>query len=236
MFELNETYTNRIGTYVVKSIDGPKMTVQYEDGTSATLRMDIQYRIWENILVEREAAEAKAIKKTRKKVVSQTRHFIKTVTVDEEELAIPGLKRRICAIMPDAGLKVGDRLIYFAPELEVFFAVVTLTGEPKKAKAIDYGFGSDKKAKVLLYAIDIDGQIFALENAVSAETVELESMPEHSDKLRMPNQFLPVSEDDFELLAELIVEIDTEIDEDEVDEDEEEAADPDEMAEPLIED
>ena len=54
MFEVGGEYANRNGKYKVLEINDPKMTVEYEDGTTAELRMNIQERIWENIQAEKE--------------------------------------------------------------------------------------------------------------------------------------------------------------------------------------
>ena len=40
--------------YKVLSIDGQTMSVRYEDGTEADLKIHIQERIWENIVAEQE--------------------------------------------------------------------------------------------------------------------------------------------------------------------------------------
>lgn len=230
MFEVNETYANRKGNYKVKEINGPKMAVEYEDGSTATLNMAIQYRIWENIVVERAAAEAKRLSSTRRNANKQnTRFYIKTMLVsDEPDLAIPGLRQRIAAAPEDTVLAVGDRLIYYAIEPQCFFAVTTITGSAKPGKAKDYLFGVDESA-IFLFPIDIDAHIITVKMAVSVDGVELESLPNYRSDLMAPSTFHAINEDDFELLAELITEFDAEIDEDEDDDDDEddERDDPD---------
>jgi hypothetical protein len=215
VFEENGTYTNRKGTYTVLAINGPKMTVRYEDGTEADLRVNIQERIWENILAEREAAAARA----RKRTTSQgTNYYIKTLSLDEDDLGIPGLRQRVAASGVETHLVPGDRLIYFGVEPMVFFAVVTVTTAPKRTLAADYMFGVDPDTEIFLYPIDVDAQILSVDAAIGVDSAELESLPNHRAALREPDQFLAINEDDFELLAELITEIDAD-DEDEDDED-----------------
>ena len=58
MFELNGVYRNRIGEYTVLALNGPRMTVRYADGSEAELNVNIQARIWENIVAEQEARAA----------------------------------------------------------------------------------------------------------------------------------------------------------------------------------
>jgi hypothetical protein len=220
VFELNEIYANRKGNYKVLEINGPKMTVEYEDGTTATLNMAIQYRIWENIVVERAAAEAKRLSSTRRSANKQnTRFYIKTMLVsDEPDLAIPGLRQRIAAAPVGTLLSVGDRLIYYAIEPQRFFAVTTITGSSKSGKAKDYLFGDDE-SEIDLYPIDIDSHIITVKMAVPIDGVELESLPDYRVDLATPSTFHAINEDDFEMLSELVMEVDDDFDEDEDDDD-----------------
>jgi hypothetical protein len=61
MFEINGVYANRKGEYTVIALNPPRMTVRYADGTEADLKIEMQERIWENIRVEYEAAQAKKV-------------------------------------------------------------------------------------------------------------------------------------------------------------------------------
>jgi hypothetical protein len=221
VFELNKEYANRKGNYTVISIDDPKMTVRYEDGSTATLNMAIQFRIWENIEVERAAQEAKRSSSERSKANKEhTRFYIKTMSVsDEPDLSIPGLRQRIAAAPEGTELAVGDRLIYFAIEPQKFFAVVTITGDPKKGKAKDYLFGADN-SPILLFPIDVDAHIALVKLAISVEGVELESLPDYREELVVRSVLHTINEDDFELLAELVMEMDQESEEEDDDDDE----------------
>lgn len=214
MFEVNGTYENRKGVYTVVSINGPKMTVRYEDGTSADLRINIQERIWENIVAEREAAAAKAAKRPTSSNPDGI-FFIKTISVAEEsDLAIPGLKQRVSAAPDEVELGVGARLIYFAVEPALFFAVATVTAKPKSGRAKDYMYGTDPKAKINVYPIDVDAHIEDMELAIGVDVMELESIPNHAQVLVTPYLYHKINEDDFELLAELIAEVGEEEDAD----------------------
>lgn len=218
MFQLNETYANRKGNYIVLAIDGDKMTVRYADGSRAELRMEIQERIWQNIQAEREAAAARARHRSAGLGVN---HFIKTLSLDEDDFSIPGLRQRVAAASFATTLNPGDRLIYFAVEPMVFFAVATVTAPPRRAVAKEFMFGDDPDAEINLYPIDVDAHLLTVDAAVSVDSAELESLPNHRTRLRTPDIFLPISEDDFELLAELLMEIDSEdeeLDDDDLDE------------------
>jgi hypothetical protein len=222
MFEVNGEYANRKGTYTVLAIDGPIMSVRYKDGTRADLKINIQERIWENILVEREAAAAKSSsrKRTRAKVtVSDVGHYIKVVSIPPgEELAFPGWETRVVMIddmNKDKLLKKGDRLIYYALEAKVFFAVATVTGDPFSADPKKYTFVVNAK-KADFCQIDVDSDTGKLESGVDLDTIELESCPDFGTKQVIPEAFCPINEDDFELLAEALTEV-TELVEDSAD-------------------
>jgi hypothetical protein len=57
-FEVGKTYRNRSGEYVVKEIEGDRMTIRYADGRSLVTNVRIQARIWENIQFEKQMAMA----------------------------------------------------------------------------------------------------------------------------------------------------------------------------------
>ena len=212
MFEVNGTYANRIGTYTVLALNGRKMRVRYEDGNEADLNINIQERIWENVIAERLAAAVKATK-SRKATVATVSHYIKTITVDDETFDTPGLKQRLAVAGLEPKFTPGDRLLYFSVEKRLFFAVATVTTKPKNGKAKDYDFGTNRAAKVLVYPIDVDAQIIDPENAIDLDSAELESVDINAEELRMPDLFIKISEDDFELLGEQIMEFDEEIEE-----------------------
>ncbi len=218
MFEVNGNYANRKGNYTVLSLDGDKMSVRYDDGSEAKLKIALQERIWVNIAVERQAQAAKEAA-NRPKSTSTSNFYIKTLSIYEEnDLLVPGLRLRQAAALKDSKLQLGDRFIYYAVEPELFFAVVTVTAKPKKGKAVDYLFGDDPKLKIEVYPIDIDAHIESFESAVAVDATELESLPNHREKLRTPHQYLAINEDDFELLAELIMEVGESDDSDDEDE------------------
>ena len=209
MFEINGTYANRKGKYTVLAINGSKMHVRYEDGNEADLNIERQERIWENIAVEIEAQEAK--KTTRaSKGISIDQHFFQCIHVpDVEELTFPGWPEKVIIARrkEDAEMvKKGDRVILYLIELQVFYAVITITNDGVKKKPKDYFYNIDEK-KALFFSFDIDAEAPSLETAVSIDTVELESYPNLAKTRLEPDAYLKVSEDDFELLAELLAEV-----------------------------
>jgi hypothetical protein len=213
MFELNGKYANRKGTYTVLAIDGPIMSVRYTDGTHADLKINIQERIWENIQAEQEASAAKSSTRKRQRktsVVSNVGHYIKVVSIPPgEELVFPGWEARVVMLdstKKEGQVKKGDRLIYFAQELQIFFAVATVTGDAFKANPKKYTFVVDAK-KADFCPIDIDADTGKLENGVHLDSIELESCPGFSAQPVDPESFCPISEDDFELLSEALTEV-----------------------------
>ncbi len=230
MFEVNGEYANRKGTYTVLAIDGPIMSVRYADGTNADLKINIQERIWENIVAEQEEIAAKSSSRKRKRTanpVSNVGHYIKVVSIPPgEELVFPGWEARVVLVDEDKNIKSGDRLIAYAQEAQVFFAVATVTGDVFTADPKKYTFVIDT-AKSSFCPIDIDADTVTLENGVPLDSIELESCPEFSKKPVPPESFCPINEDDFELLAEAVTEV-TEfieeviLDEDDFDDEEDE--------------
>ena len=225
MFEINGTYANRKGTYTVLSMDPPKMTVRYEDGSITDLNIDIQRRIWENILSEEEARAATRIARQRR-ASQDTRFLIKTLSmVMEEDLSVPGWRERTI-VVDESGpqLRPGDRVLFFAVEDQVFFAVATVTGPPAESAPKGFFFSEEEVQSLRFYPIDLDEHTYNLEKAVDLDSVELESAPNYRRQLQKPNVFLQINEDDFELVAELLTEI-TEEEEEDFEEAEEEEED-----------
>jgi hypothetical protein len=226
MFEVNATYANRKGTYTVLEVHPPKMTVRYEDGTTAELNMNIQARIWENIQSEQEARQAAREARQRRKKPG-SRHFIKSISLEaEEDLTLPGWRERFTVAHEDSPkLYLGDRILYYAVDEKVFFALATVTG-PESETVPKGFFYSDKEAQTLrFYPIELEEHAFDLSNALKLEQVELESEPDYRRLLQQPNHFLEVSEDDFEVIAETLSEAADEEDEDFDEEDTEEEED-----------
>jgi hypothetical protein len=223
MFEVDETYANRRGKYTVLSVKPPKMTVRFEDGEVADLNIDIQRRIWENIQAEEEARNASRTRAFRRQATQDTQYYIKAISMlVAEELTFPGWKERV-AISSDAGetvqLQPGDRLIYYAIEPQVFFAVATITGVSVPATAKD-----EAAEQVRYFPIDLDAHAHNLERAISLDSVELESHTTVKDLLNRPDTYIKITEDDFEMLGELLTEV-AEDDEDDEEEEEEEEED-----------
>ena len=55
-FEVGKTYRNRVGEYVVQSIEGDRMTIKYVGGGTLDTTINLQARIWENIHFEEQMA------------------------------------------------------------------------------------------------------------------------------------------------------------------------------------
>ena len=224
MFELNETYANRRGKYVVLTINPPKMQVRFEDGSHAELNMEIQRRIWENIQAEIDARSASRSRLHRDRT-STTQFFIKPISIlAAEELTFPGWQERVAAT-GSSGQEIhsGDRLIYYAIEAQVFFAVATITGA-----SFESGKNKDEEGRqVQFFPIDLDAHAHNLDKAVTFDSVELESQPNLKSLLNKPDTYIAINEDDFELLAELLTEVAEEEDDDEEEDEEEEEEDED---------
>ena len=230
MFEINGEYANRKGKYTVLAISNNMMTVRYEDGTEANLKMAIQQRIWENISSELEEANRKQA--ARRAPTQNTRFFIKAISLPTGEILFPGWQERVVMTPTQTlanKLRPGDRLIYYAIEAKVFFAVVTLTGNVIEADPKKYLF-TITADKALFFPVDTDAAITSLSQAVPDDSIELESQPKFRTLRIEAEAFLPINEDDFELLAELITELtESDEEEDEEEDDDEEFIEEDEI-------
>jgi hypothetical protein len=203
------------------AINNDMMTVRYEDGTEADLKMGIQQRIWENISSELEEAHRKQA--ARRGPSQNTQFFIKAISLPTGEILFPGWhERMVMAPTQEQAnkLKAGDRLIYYAIEAKVFFAVVTITGNVVEADPKKYLF-TMAADKAFFFPVDVDAAISSVSLAVPYDSMELESQPKFRTLRIEPESFLSINEDDFELLAELITEL-TESDEDDEEDEEEE--------------
>ena len=223
MFEVNGTYINRRGKYTVLSLNPPKMVVRYEDGETAELKIAIQARIWENIVVEQEAEAAKRSARSALGASgSKTQFFIKAVTVPSpSEFVFSGWAERVI-LAPESQadmLQPGDRIIYYAIETQTFIAVATITGAPKTADPKDFFYTVDLE-RACFFPVDVDAASVKLTTGVPDDSIELESQPNFRTLELAPESFLKITEDDFELLAEILTEI-AESDDDEDLEDEE---------------
>lgn len=207
MFEVGGKYENRNGKYKVLEIDGDHMTVKYEDGTQISLRMGIQERIWLNIVAEQEAATSRSRKK--RSTASKVNHYIKSIEAIAEALLNPA--DIVTAVAPTSPKKApeigsGDRFIYYSILEKGFFAVATITGDPKKAKASDYADLNFDEKRIHIYPIDIDASATSYSKMIYADGFELESQPDYRDLLTEGEMYLKINEDDFELLAEALTE------------------------------
>jgi len=222
MFEVGGTYANRNGRYTVLEIDGQTMSVQYEDGITADLNINIQERIWENIAAEEEAKSTRKKKRGKKRKASKTKYFIKSFSIlSPEDMVTTGQLTKVGTSEGSiTKVRPGNRLLYYAIETKVFFAVVTVTGPGTKPK----GSAPVDENEPYLFPVDVDVFAPSIDHALSVSTVEFESQPKIGKKLVEESDYLEISEDDFELMAEILAEMaEEEIDtKDAVIEDEEE--------------
>ena len=198
------------------------MTVRFDGGSTAELNMNIQGRIWENIVAERESQQSRPSSRKKPSVTAAGRFYVRPLTtVKAEELIASGWKQRVAAdVAKSMRLNVGDRFIYFVVESQAFFAVATITGSGRKPSKKDLAADSPGVRDSLLFPLDVDASFSNIDTGVTADMVEFESQANMASLLMIPNTFISVTEDEFELLAELLTEV-TE-DEEIEDEDEEE--------------
>jgi hypothetical protein len=212
-FEVEGVYQNRKGKYTVLSIDAPKMTVRYEDGTFADLRIDVQARIWENIVSEQEAKSLIRARRRRSASTVETQYYIRSITVAAaDDLSLDALHEHTAVNEENKDkIKPGVRLIFYAVEPAIFFAVATVTGYP--AEIPDHPAAGQPGAELFDYPIDIDAHSDNEDYTIPLDSIELESLPNFKEVLRKASSYHTINEDDFELLAELLTEVSEEDDE-----------------------
>ncbi|MCL4867843.1 MAG: hypothetical protein KJ063_02645 [Anaerolineae bacterium] len=219
-FEVDGIYQNRKGKYTVLSVDPPKMTVRYEDGTYADLKIELQARIWENIVAEQEAKSLSRARRRRSTSGIDTQYYIRTLRVAAaDDLSLDALHEHTTVNEENKEkIKPGVRLIFYAVEPAIFFAVATVTGYP--AEIPDHPAAGQPGAEVYDYPIDIDAHSDNEDYTVALDSIELESLPNFKELLRKAGNYYTINEDDFELLAELLTEVSEEDDEELEDDDE----------------
>ncbi len=206
MFDVGGEYANRIGRYKVLELRDSKMTVEYEDGSTAELSINIQTRIWENILTDQESPIRRTKRKPRRKKRSKkNRFYIKPILVlAAEEVITPGRQGKVESTeKAKRQIKPGDRLIYYAADRRVFFAAVTITGAASKVKSTT----KTKSEASYRFPVDVDAFTQNLSKAVQLSSVELESQSNIQETLANGGEYVEISENDFELLAELLTEL-----------------------------
>ena len=219
MFEVDGRYANRSGPYTVLSINPPKMTVRYDDGKIADLRINIQERIWENLQAELAKSSANSGGQGGGSATG-TRFYIKSIqAIADDDLDQNNIKDFL-AVFDEEGSKAnaGDRFIYLALDQGIIFAVATITGDSVKLKGAAY----NDRTGVNIYPVDIDAFITRVETGIAIDSIELESQPDFLRRLGAPDTVLEITEDEFENVAEILGEVDDDDDEDAVEIDDEE--------------
>ena len=74
-FKVGEKYRNRLGGYQVVSLDGSKMVIQYDDGGLLETTVEMQERIWLNVLADELARANEALARARPGSRSAARAF-----------------------------------------------------------------------------------------------------------------------------------------------------------------
>jgi hypothetical protein len=218
MFEIGGKYANRIGEYIVLEINEPKMMVRYLDGTTAELRMNIQLRIWENILAEDETSNSRTDRKTRRYSGKKPRFYIRSFAFLGADETDDLSRKEFISSTNGQQLQPGDRLIYYAIETQVFFAVATITQASGKRTGSSGTESEDETVNV--YQIDVDAQAESLKKAVPIDSVELESQPNIKKLIGESEIYMEINEDEFELLVEMLTEYSEEDDDGEEEEEE----------------
>jgi hypothetical protein len=160
----------------------------------------------------------------RRRSTLDTHFYVKSLSmVAEEDLSVPGWRERVLVVTKGGPeMQVGDRVLFYAVEDQVFFALATVSGPAADTVPKGFFYSDEEAESMTFYPIDLDEHTYNMENAVDLDTADLENSAEYRRRLQRPNVYLPIDEDDFELIAELLSEITEEEEEEYEDEEEEE--------------
>lgn len=195
MFEVGGEYANRKGTYKVLEFMGNKMRVEFEDGETADLNIGIQERIWENMALEIGALKAEAAKKKGTK--AKNRYVVYSIFTDENINNIVGLSKFPLPDEIDKPLETSDRLIFYSHDAKSFIAAATITSVNPPSK---------RKKDAASISVDFDAQVQSLALGLSYAEVELDSIPSIQTEMDMAGKAMPITEDEFETIFEILAE------------------------------
>lgn len=210
MFEVGGTYANRKGTYTVLSFNGNKMTVEYEDGETADLKIAIQERIWENMELD---VGKLAASKGAKAGAAKNRFVVYSIFTDENINNIVGLSKFPLPKEIDKPLETGDRLLFYSTDAQAFIAAATVTSLNGPSK---------RRKEGPTISVDFDAQVQSLALGLNQSDVELDSIPNVKTELATADKAMPITEDEFETIFEILAEASEEVaDDSEIQEEEE---------------
>ena len=160
------------------AVNGPRMTVRYTDGSEAELNVNIQARIWENIVAEQEAkaASSRHMRQSNK----DTTHYIKAVSLCRPARnRLPGWQGARRHGLPNAGTgpeNQARRPLHIMPSRPTPFSPSSPLPAMFEANPKQHTYTTEL-AKAAFFATDVDATVPDLEHGVSIDSIDLRLIP-----------------------------------------------------------
>ena len=257
-FEVNQQYANRNGRYTVLSSSSDKIHVRYDDGKEAHLKTSIQARIWNNMSIEQQASvggrrkQADAVHESALAEDEQPiGYYIKLINAPSlDEFSFPGWADNVLMVPDEAqagSIKPDDRVLIYVLNAGNFVASVTVVGDMQMENPKVYFYttavSQETAVSPLLpfFPIEVDAIAHNLMDGITCNTIGLDRLADFNKQLDgksiTAESLIKINEDDFEGIAELLLELGEDDDEEDeyepINDDDDERKDIDEEAEEI---
>lgn len=259
-FEVNQQYANRNGRYTVIATVGDKIHVRYDDGKEAQLKTSIQARIWNNMSIEQQMSVSGRRKQqdaVHESALAEDEqpigYYIKIINAPSlDEFDFSGWADNVLMV-PDetqaTTIKPDDRVLIYVLNADNFVASVTVIGEVKMENPKVYFYttavSQETGVSPLLpfFPIEVDAIAHNLMDGIACDAIGLDKLSDFNKQLEgksiIAESLININENDFESIAELLLELGEDDDDEDAyepindDDDDDEKQDIDEEAEEI---
>ncbi len=226
-FEINQQYANRNGRYTVIATVGDKIHVRYDDGKEAHLKTSIQARIWNNMSIEQQMSVGgrnKQADTTHESALADDEqpigYYIKIINAPSlDEFDFPGWADSVLMV-PDetqaATIKPDDRVLIYVLNAENFVASVTIIGEAKMENPKVYFYTTAVSWETAVstlpfFPIEVDAVARNLMDGIACTAIGLDKLTDFNKQVEgksiIAESLIKINENDFESIAELLLEL-----------------------------
>lgn len=232
-FQVNQQYANRNGRYTVLAVNGDKIHVRYDDGKEAHLKISIQARIWNNMTIEQQVTASRRNKqqdKVHKSALADGErmigYYIKVIKAPLlDEFSFPGWADNVLMV-PDeaqaAAIHPDDRVLIYVLNAGNFVASVTITADARMENPKVYFYPTAVSKKMPLapfFPIEVDAVAKNLMDGISCSAIGLTKLADFNKQLKeesiVAESLIKIEENDFESIAELLIDLSDDDDDDE---------------------
>ena len=226
-FEVNQQYANRNGRYTVIATVGDKIHVRYDDGKEAHLKTSIQARIWNNMSIEQQVSVGS--RRKQQDAVHESAladdeqpigYYIKIINAPSlDEFDFSGWADSVLMV-PDEKLatviKPDDRVLIYVLNADNFVASVTVIGEMKmeNPKVYFYTTAVSQETGVStlpFFPVEVDAIAHNLMDGIACDAIGLDKLSDFNKQLEgksiIDESLIKINENDFESIAELLLEL-----------------------------